>query len=111
MEIPSKIIFVDNETKKVFEKLKQSKGEHREIYKWLVKAFAAIEQNAFCGIQIPKRLIPSEYIKKYKIHSLWKYNLPNSWRLLYSIESDEEITISIILGWLDHKEYNRRFKY
>lgn len=29
-----------------------------------------IIQNPFCGIQIPKKLIPKVYIKKYKIKNL-----------------------------------------
>ncbi len=70
-----------------------------------------IEVNAFCGIQIPKHLIPKEYTKKYDIKNLWKYNLPNAWRLLYSVEGNNVKIISIILEWLDHKKYERRSKY
>ena len=68
-------------------------------------------QNAFCGTQIPKRLFPKEYIQKYGITNLWKYDLPKAWRLLYSVAKDEVVVISIILEWFDHKEYERRFKY
>ena len=76
-----------------------------------IKGFLDIQKNAFCGIQIPKKLIPREYIKKYGIRNLWKYNLPNAWRMLYSIEGRDVKIISIILEWLDHKNYERRFKY
>jgi len=41
-----------------------------------------IEKNAFCGIQISKRLIPEAYAKK-GIKNLWKYDLPRGWRLMY----------------------------
>jgi hypothetical protein len=50
-------------------------------------------------------------LKKYKIDNLWKYDLPKAWRLLYSVARDEIIIISIILEWLPHKEYEKRFKY
>jgi hypothetical protein len=70
-----------------------------------------IQKNVFCGIQIPKNLIPKEYTRKYGVRNLWKYNLPNAWRLLYSIEGRDVKIISIILEWLDHKNYERRFKY
>ncbi len=69
------------------------------------------EENAFCGIQIPKRLIPKVYIKKYGIDNLWKYDLPKGWRLIYSVAGDGILIISIIIEWFDHKEYERRFKY
>jgi hypothetical protein len=55
--------------------------------------------------------MPKEYIKKYGIENLWKYNLPNAWRLLYSVARDEVMVISIVLEWLPHKKYERRFKY
>lgn len=110
MKLPSKIQFVDENLQKAFEELEDSK-EETDLYKWLVRAFEDIEENAFCGIQIPKKLIPAEYFKQYKIHNLWKYDLPSGWRLLYSIEKDEIIVVAIILEWLTHKDYERKFKY
>lgn len=111
MKLPSKIKFSDEKVQKSFEELMNSKGDEKKVYEWIVRAFEDIEENAFCGIQIPKKLIPREYKQKYNIHNLWKYNLPNAWRLLYSIENSEIIIVSIVLEWLDHKEYERRFKY
>ncbi len=111
MKLPSKIQFADEKVKKAFEELKSSDRKDRELYGWLVQAFKDIEKNAFCGIQIRKRLIPREYIKNYNVKNLWKYNLPDAWRLLYSIEANEIIVISIILEWIDHKEYERKFHY
>jgi len=106
-----KVVFADDKVKKAFDKLKGSKTEDKRIYEWLNRAFDDIKEDAFCGTQVPKRLIPKEYLKKYKIDNLWKYDLPNAWRLMYSVARDEIIVISIILEWLPHKEYERRFKY
>ena len=111
MKLSSKIRFTDNKTQKAFEELLISHSDEKKIHDWLVRAFKDIEENAFCGIQIPKRLIPKEYSQKYRINNLWKYNLPNSWRLLYSIENQEILIVSIILEWMDHKTYERTFKY
>ncbi|MBU3940882.1 MAG: type II toxin-antitoxin system YoeB family toxin [Nanoarchaeota archaeon] len=108
MKLPSKVKFVNNKTLEAFEK---TKTKEKRLYEWLLRAFKDIEENAFCGIQIPKRLIPKEYIKKYEITNLWKYNLPDAWRLLYSIENQEIIVVSIILEWMDHKDYERKFNY
>src|SRR3989344_1082470 len=105
MRLPSKLQFVDANLKKAFEELANSSSQEKSLYRYLERAFADIEKNAFCGIQIPKRLIPKSYLKKYKIKDLWKYNLPNAWRLLYSIEHGEIYVLSILLEWMDHKEY------
>ena len=111
MKLPTKVRFADEKIKQAFEQLLNRKGDERKLYDWLVRAFNDIEQNAFCGIQIPKRLIPKEYLQKYGVHNAWKYNLPNAWRLIYSIENQEIVVVSIVLEWMDHKEYERRFKY
>jgi len=70
-----------------------------------------LKKDPFCGIAIQKRLIPKIYIKKYGIDNLWKYDLPGAWRLLYSVAADRVKIVSIILEWLDHKGYERRFGY
>ncbi|MEK6928967.1 MAG: hypothetical protein AABW65_03365 [Nanoarchaeota archaeon] len=108
MEIKSNIRFADEQVKKAFEK---TKLDNVELYKLLLRAFEDIEQNAFCGIQIPKRQIPQEYEKSYHIKNLWKYNLPDAWRLLYSIENQQFCIVSIILEWMNHKDYERRLRY
>ena len=104
----SKVQFTNEKVKKSIEKLEEM---DKKFYNFVLRAFRDIEDNAFCGIQIPKNRIPKEYLKKFNIKNVWKYNLPGAWRLLYSIESKQLIVISIILEWVDHKTYERRFKY
>ena len=58
-----------------------------------------------------KRQIPRTYIRKYGIENLWKDNLPNAWRLVYSVAGSEVEIITILLEWFPHKEYERRFNY
>ena len=79
----SEIHFVDEGLKQAFEELANGNSEEKKLYEWLARAFSDIQQNVFCGIQIPKKLIPREYIQKHGIRNLWKYNLPNAWRLPY----------------------------
>ena len=107
----SRIFFADKKIEKAFYKLKGSKTEDKELYEHLVEAFEQLENDIFIGIHIPKKLIPKEYIKKYSIDNLWKYNLPRGWRLIYSVGKKEIAVISLILEWLPHKEYEQRFKY
>ena len=107
----TEITFANDRIKKSFEELKDSKTEDKLLHKWLCGAFKDLEGNAFCGIQISKKLIPKVYFEKYGIDNLWKYDLPNAWRLLYSIKNGQICVLSIILEWMSHKEYEKRFKY
>jgi hypothetical protein len=104
------IYFADEEVKENFEKLKASE-EFKELYRFICRALEDIENSPDCGTAIPKRLIPKEYIKKYDINNLYKYDLPNAWRLLYSLGREGVEIIAIILEWCTHKEYERIFKY
>jgi len=107
----SDVVFADAKLKKAFETLKDSNTEDKDLYKQLRRAFEDLQKNAFCGIQIPKKQIPKEYTRKYQIDNLWKYNLPNAWRLIYSVAADKVVVISIVIEWMDHKKYEKRFKY
>ena len=51
------------------------------------------------------------YITKYGINNLWKFNFHKNWRLMYSVASDGTQVVTMVLEWLPHKEYERRFGY
>ncbi len=105
---PSRVVFVSDELEYDFNVLK----DDDPIKKGIVRAINDLKENAFVGIQIPKRLFPKEYVKKYGITNLWKYDLPNAWRLLYTVTAENEVNlISAILEWFDHKGYEKKFKY
>lgn len=70
---PSKVVFISDELEKEFNGLR----EDDPIKSGMIRAINDLNENAFVGIQIPKRLFPKEYIKKYGINNLWKYDLPN----------------------------------
>ena len=107
----SQIKFADEKLKLALKKLRTSTTEDSKLYDWINRALNDIEENAFCAIQIPKRLIPKEYIQKYEIDNLWKYDLPRGWRLIYSVAGEDIIIISIIIEWMNHKDYERKFNY
>ena len=98
--------FANEKVLKAYQKLDDEK-----LKKFINRALDDIKENPFCGIQVPKKLIPKEYARNFGVKNLWKYNLPNAWRLIYSIEGGEIVIITIILEWMDHKEYERRFNY
>jgi len=45
------------------------------------------------------------------VNNLWKYDLPNGWRIIFFLEADEIKIVAIILEWFSHKDYEKRFKY
>jgi len=100
--------YVDEAIKKSLKKLKR---KDKELYRHIENALRNIQEDPVCGIKIPIRLIPKEWKSKYNINNLYKYNLPNAWRLLYSLIGDRVEVIAIILGGYDHKSYGRLFRY
>ena len=95
--------------KKAFESLKEA---DKDLYEQIDKATDEIRKDVFCGRNVKKKLIPRELINKYGIDNLWIYNLRNGWRLLYSVTSPDRIQIlAIVLDWMDHKDYERLFKF
>ena len=105
------IAFINPKVKQEWEALKEGKFEDKQLYKFIDRAIDDLKANPTCGIKISKNLWPKEYVQKYGITNLWKYNLPDAWRLIYTIETDEVRIANIIHEWFDHKEYEKRFKY
>ena len=105
------VAFVDSSLRKAFEDLKKGKYEDEKLVDFIKRAIDDLKKNPFCGIRIPSKLWPKEYIRKYKIDNLRKYDLPNGWRLLYTIRGNELEIISVLIEWFSHKDYERRFKY
>jgi len=104
-----KVVFIDEKLEASFKKLGNS--SEKELAKFINRAIDDLKEIPHCGIHIPRKQIPKKYIKDYQVTNLWKYALPKSWRLIYTIESDEIKVVSIILEWMTHKEYDRLFGY
>jgi len=103
--------FISHKLKDQFNTLKSGKFEDKKLFDFIDRAIDDLKKNPMCGTKIQKKLWPKEYKKKYSITNLWKYDLPNAWRIIYTIETDEVTIVSIILEWFSHKDYERKFKY
>jgi Txe/YoeB family toxin of Txe-Axe toxin-antitoxin module len=62
MKKKSKVVFINDELEKNFYDL----NSNDFLKKSIVKAIKDLRDNSFCGIQIPKRLIPEIYIKNLR---------------------------------------------
>jgi mRNA-degrading endonuclease RelE of RelBE toxin-antitoxin system len=94
-----------------YKSLKDGDEQEKRLYKWIKRAIEDLSENGFCGASIPKDRIPKKYLKLIEGYSLWKYDLPSGYRIIYVLENDEVRIYSIILEWFDHKNYERTFKY
>lgn len=108
---PVRVMFVDGKLRSAYEGLKAGRFEERELAENIGKAIEALKRNRLRSIKLPRQLWPDEYVRKYGITVLYKHNLPHGWRLLYTKVGDKVEILSILLEWLDHTEYNRRFGY
>lgn len=107
-----KAIFPNKDIEKNYEQLEHSKNEQeRNLYKHITCTISILKQQPEKGKKIARKLWPKEYVKKYEIESLYKINLPNGWRLIYSIKGNNIIIFTIILEWLKHKDYEKKFNY
>ena len=94
------------------EESKNAKME-RMLLKAVNQKIELIKANPHYGDPIAKNIIPKEYILKYGVTNLFRIELPNFWRMTYTLTNggtNIEI-ISFILDIIDHKKYNKKFGY
>lgn len=109
-------IVLSPEAKEVFEYLNReavnSKNE-RTLLKSIKQKIEFIKENPQYGNPLSKKLIPDEYKIRYGITNLFRVELPNFWRMLYTlIEGESKIEIiSFILDIIDHPSYDKKFGY
>jgi hypothetical protein len=87
--------------------------EERMILRAINQKIELIKTNPHFGNPISKKLIPKEYIEKYGARNLFRVELPNFWRMLYTLTAGEtriEI-IAFVLDIIDHPTYNKKFGY
>ncbi|VVB77286.1 Uncharacterised protein [uncultured archaeon] len=107
---------LSNEAEKVYVYLNsqaESSKVERSILKAINKKVELIKSNPHYGDPIAKSLIPKEYLREYGITNLFRVELPNFWRMLYTLTNDEtemEI-VAFVLDIMDHRSYDDRFGY
>jgi len=83
----------------------------RSIFNAIEKKIQLIRDNPHMGDSIAKVLIPREYKNKYLAKNLYRVELPNYWRMLYTISDEELKIIAFIIDVVDHKDYDKKFGY
>jgi hypothetical protein len=93
-------------------KAPESKQEEIILNAFLQKV-EFLKENIHYGQPIAKKLIPGEYKTRYGITNLFRVELPNFWRMLYTLtagSSGIEIIV-LVLDIIDHKKYDKKFGY
>ena len=117
---PIRVILLD-EAEKEFKKLNEIVGiqiqhgkestEEMQLLKSIKQKIEFIKSNPFYGDNIQKHFIPKEYILKYKVSNLFRAELSNYWRMLYTVKGDQIEIICFILGIINHRDYDNKFGY
>jgi hypothetical protein len=84
--------------------------ESRTILNSFDRIKEILKDNPQFGDVIRKELIPKQY-KKQGIHNLYRVELSNYWRALYTIKGNQVEILLFVLNIVDHKDYNKIFKY
>ncbi len=86
-------------------------SEYQKLLKSIENKIGYLKTNPQAGIAISKNKIPRKYIELYKVTNLWKMNLVDGWRLIYTLKSDEVEILAVILDFYDHSTYDDIFGY
>ena len=70
-----------------------------------------LKQNPLLGNKVKRKLWPLCYVRRYGIVILFRVELANNWRLLYTVSKTGESTTVTVLEALSHGDYEDRFGY
>ena len=114
-------VMITGNAKDEFELLNQKVGEellkniessdHQTLFNAIQNKIELLKANPQYGIHIQKNKIPKKYLKEYDTNNLWKVNLSGAWRMIYTIRGNEVEIISLILDIMNHRDYEKVFKY
>jgi len=84
---------------------------HQTLLRSINRVRDLLKQNPFAGDQVPKKLIPLKYIKKFDVDNVWRIELSDRWRLVYTITGNEVEIITFVIDIFNHRNYDKVFGY
>ncbi len=115
------IVKLSEEADKVYEELNRIVGEEKKkevessFHQTLLRSINRVKEllkiNPFAGDQIPKARIPGKYLKKYEVGNVWRIELADRWRLVYTITGNQIEIITFVMDIFSHKDYDKVFGY
>jgi hypothetical protein len=86
-------------------------SDYQILLKSIKQKIELLKNNPQYGINISKNKIPVQYISDFDVNNLWKINLADAWRMIYTIKGNKIEIICLILDLIDHKKYSKKFNY
>lgn len=104
------------ETEQLYLYLKEKSSKSKivkSIFSAINQKIILVKNDIHYGNPVSKELIPPDYKIKYGITNLFRIELPDFWRMFYTLTNDENSIkiIVFIIDILDHKEYNKKLGY
>jgi len=104
-------VLLKNQAKQSFIELKKRKDkESKSLINSIQRTIALLKENPQYGNPIKKQLIPEKF-KQQGIKNLYRAELSNFWRMLYTIEGNRVEIFCFILSVVDHPTYSKIFGY
>lgn len=104
-------VFLKAQAKKSYIEFKESKDkESKSVFNSVERVKEVLKENPQYGDPIKKELIPKEFYE-FGIRNLYRVELSNYWRMLYTLEGNEDVIFVFILKIINHDEYNKLFGY
>jgi len=114
-------VVLSEEADEVFQELNRIVGEekmkgvessfHQTLLRSIERVIDLLKKNPFAGDQVPRRQHPKKYEDKYDAENVWRIELANRWRLVYTITGNQIEIITFIMDIFDHKDYDKVFGY
>jgi len=104
-------IFLKGQAKDAYLELKKRDDkESQSLLNSIERIKGILKENPQFGDPIAKKLIPKS-LMSIGIQNLYRVELSNYWRMLYTIEGNKVEIFLFILNIVDHKDYNKLFGY
>ena len=89
---------------------KRSDKEAQTLLRSIERLIEILKENPQFGDPLRKELIPAKFLAM-GLQNLYRAELSNYWRLLYTIEGTQVEIFCFVLSIIDHKTYDRLFGY
>jgi hypothetical protein len=105
-----RVLLKDDAKEGYLELKKRNDPEAKSILNSIERMKDILKQNPQYGDPVTRRLIPRSLLNK-GIQNLYRAELSNHWRLLYTLEGNQVEIFLFVLKIVNHKEYDKLFGY
>jgi hypothetical protein len=104
-------IFLKGQAQIAFLELKRrTDKESQSILRSIERVKEILVRNPQYGDPVRKELIPDEFLKQ-GIGNIYRAELSNFWRMIYTLEGNKLEIFLFILKIMDHSDYDKLFGY